>query len=186
VPLWYEMHPDACTAPASLSRQRSHDSSSREQLVIVTLAYGCEPVKLSKAGPGSRNSRHACSHLRWVACKQAAMRLSEEKQDQICGQFLEMMRRLDAHFASQVCSPLQASAQVLKRPEAQHCAAHALAVASNRLCLALPREQSGHDAPCSCLPMVSSWCCANCRRRCRSCSARRCGPYRAGPTARTW
>ena len=31
------------------------------------------------------------------------MRLSEEKQDQICAQFLEMMRRLDAHLASQVC-----------------------------------------------------------------------------------
>ncbi len=30
------------------------------------------------------------------------MRLSEEKQEQICAQFLEMMRRLDAHFASQV------------------------------------------------------------------------------------
>ena len=43
------------------------------------------------------------------------MQLSEEKQDQICGQFLEMMRRLDAHFASQVCSPMQAHAYTAYR-----------------------------------------------------------------------
>jgi hypothetical protein len=30
------------------------------------------------------------------------MQLSEEKQDKICALFLDMMRRLDAVFASQV------------------------------------------------------------------------------------
>ena len=41
-------------------------------------------------------------HDAFGKCGQAAMQLSEEKQDKICSLFLDMMRRLDALFASQV------------------------------------------------------------------------------------